>query len=264
MITNQRQASGGLRDVVRSFAERRAQLGTSVVTAPLPARSDQFIEFYLQDRYRVSHDDGPTDAAPEMVVVGPQSYRRTRLTLSGSIHAFTIRFQPGGFYTLFGTSMTMLVNEGIAAEHVIGADAAALRDAVLFAHSFEERVAAAEHWLGRKREATCGTDEIGLLAAALLQSGGRLAVGALAQRAELSDRQFTRRFERQVGLTPKLFGRTVRLNAVLDAKARSPAAAWTDLVYDAGYSDQAHFVRDCRALAGSPPTAFFDEWAPGR
>jgi len=36
------------------------------------------------------------------------------------------------------------------------------------------------------------------------------------------------------------------------------------LVHDAGYADQAHFVRDCRALAGGPPASFFAEWARGR
>ncbi len=87
---------------------------------------------------------------------------------------------------------------------------------------------------------------------------------ALARGAELSDRQFTRRFERQVGLTPKLFARTVRLNAVLDAKVRLPCATWTELVHEAGYADQAHFVRDCRALAGGSPASFFAEWARGR
>ena len=249
---------------MRSFAERRALLGVSSVTAPLPARPDQLIEIYLQDCYHVSHDDGPAAAVPETVVVGPQSYRRTRLILSGSIHVFTIRFQPGGFYALFGIPMSALVNEGVAAGDVIGPAAAGLRDAVLFARDFDARVAAAELWLGRRLEIPCQIDRVCRLAAALHRSGGRLAVRALAQRAELSDRQFTRRFERQVGLTPKLFARTVRLNAVLEAKARSPRTTWTELVHGAGYADQAHFVRDCRALAGSAPAEFFAEWAPGR
>lgn len=263
MIVGQRAATGALRSVVRSFAERRAQLGTAIVTAPLPARPDQFIEFYLQDRYRVSHDDGSPTEAPETVVVGPQSYRRTRLIMSGNIHVFTIRFQPGGFHTLFGIPMTALVNEGVPIGDIIGVAAADVRDAVLAARSFDDRVAAAHYWLGRRLETASPVDRVGRLATALQRAGGRLPIRALARRAELSDRQFTRRFERQVGLTPKLFARTVRLHATLDAKARMPAATWTQLAHDAGYADQAHFVRDCRALAGGTPAGFFAEWAPG-
>lgn len=263
MLIETRAPHPALRPVLLSFTERRALLGAGTVTAPLPARPDQFIEFYLEDRYAVSHDDGPAAAAPEMAVVGPQSYRRARLFLSGSIHVFTIRFQPGGFHALFGTAMPLLVNEGVPAADVIGRAAGELRDRVLAAESFESRVAAAQSWLAARLGMEV-RDPVGRMAAALHRSAGRLPIRALARRAELSDRQFTRRFERQVGLTPKLFARTVRLNAVLDAKARSPALAWTALAHAAGYADQSHFVRDCRELAGSTPRDFFPEWLEGR
>lgn len=249
---------------MRSYAERQAQLGVDAVTSPLPARPDQFIEFYLQDRYRVSHDDRAASLAPEVVIVGPQSYRRTRLILSGDIHVFTIRFQPGEFHALFGTPMTTLVNEGIAVGDVIGPSARDLRDAVMLARNFDERVRAAERWLRSKLDPLSPIDPVARSASALQRAGGRLSVRALARRAELSDRQFTRRFEQQVGLTPKLFARTVRMNAVLEAKVRLPCSTWTALVHEAGYADQAHFLRDCRALAGGAPASFFSEWARGR
>jgi len=264
MIVDQRPVDASLRSIVRSYAERQALLGADVVTSPLPARPDQFIEFYLQDPYRVSHDDGAPSVAPPIVVVGPQSYRRTRLILSGSLHVFTIRFQPGGFNALFGIPMTTLVNEGVEIGDVIGQAAVELCDAVLLARNFDERVGAAERWLTGKLDPASPVDLVAHAAAALQRSGGRLSVHALARQTELSDRQFTRRFERQVGLTPKLFARTVRLNAVLDAKVRSPCTTWTQLVHEAGYADQAHFVRDCHALAGSAPARFFAEWTQGR
>jgi AraC-like DNA-binding protein len=264
MIINQRPAIAGLRSVVRSFAERRAELSNEVVTTPLPARPDQFIEFYLQDRYRVSHDGGAPTTTPEMVIVGPQSYRKSRLFLSGSIHVFTIRFQPGGFHALFGVPMTTLVNEGLPAADVLGFASVALHDAVLSACDFPSRVAAAEAWIGKRLQVARGVDRVSYLAAALHRSGGRLAIHMLAQRAELSERQFTRRFETQVGLKPKLFARAVRLNAVFEAKLRSPQTTWTQLVHGGGYADQAHFVRDCRSLAGDAPSGFFAEWSASR
>lgn len=264
VIVARRPAAPALRSVVLSFAERRAVLGRDVVTAPLPARPDQFIEFYLRDRYAVSHDEGPADLAPEVVIVGPQSYRRARLFLSGSLHVFTMRFQPGGFHALFGTPMGTLVNEGVQATDVIGVAASKLRDCVMSAPDFGARVAAAQSWVAERLDVVPPIDPVGRMAAVLLRSGGRLRIQSLARRAGLSDRHFTRRFETQVGLTPKLFARTVRLNAVLSARARLPGTAWTDLIYHAGYADQAHFIRDCHALAGSAPRDFFSEWMPGQ
>jgi AraC-like DNA-binding protein len=264
VIIVQYPAAAELNSVVLSFSERRAVLGAGIVTAPLPARPDQFIEFYLRDPYAVSHDDGPAQLAPEVVIVGPQSYRRARLFLSGTMHVFTIRFQPGGFNALFGISMTALVNEGVPAADVLGRAATSLRDNIMSAPDFDTRVAAAQRWIAGHLEVASPVNQVARMAAVLHRSGGQLSIQTLARHAELSGRQFTRRFETQVGLTPKLFARTVRLNTVLQSKARSPGVTWTELVHRAGYADQAHFVRDCRALAGSPPRDFFAEWMPGQ
>ena len=258
------QPDFAIHSVVRSFAERRATLGQGVVTAPLPARPDQFIEVYLQDSYGVSHDGGPATTAPETVLVGPQSYRRTRLFLSGNIHVFTIMFQPAGFHALFGLPMAELVNQGATAGDVIGSAAGELSDAIRRAGDFESRAAAARHWIWERMETARPVDQVGRMAAALQRAGGRLRIDLLAHRAGLGNRQFTRRFATQVGLTPKLFARTVRFNAVLSARASAPHASWTELIHEAGYADQSHFVRDCHALAGSTPNDFFPEWARGQ
>lgn len=160
--------------------------------------------------------------------------------------------------------MQALVNEGVPVADVMGSTATSLRDCVMLAPDFKTRVTAAQRWIAGCLDVAPPIDRVARLAAALSRSGGRLSIQALARNAKLSDRQFTRRFATQVGLAPKLFARTVRLNAVFHAKARSPGITWTELVHRAGYADQAHFVRDCRALAGSPPSDFFGEWIAGR
>jgi len=199
-----------------------------------------------------------------MVIVGPQSYRSTRLFMAGSIHVFTIGFQPGGFHALFGVPMTELVDQGAVARDVIGAAASDLRDAVMLAPDFGARVDAAHRWTAMRMTSARPVDQVGWLAAALQRSGGRLRIKALAERAMLSERQFARRFESQIGLKPKLFARTVRFNSVLSAKAQAPQSTWTELAHRAGYADQSHFVRDCQALAGAAPRDFFSEWLQSR
>jgi hypothetical protein len=62
-----------IRRLVRSFGQRRVSLTGVCITTPLAARPDQFIEFYLGERYRISVDDGPSTLAPETTVVGPQT-----------------------------------------------------------------------------------------------------------------------------------------------------------------------------------------------
>lgn len=255
------KACPAIRSIVRSFSERRAVLHDDVITKPLPARPDQFIEIYIAERYGVSHNGGRREASPEIVVVGPQSHRSTQLFMSGEIDVFTIRFQPGGFHALFGIDMSHLVDEGVIASDIVGATSERLRSAVLGASDFDARVTIAEQWVHDRMANARPLDAVAHAAWLLSRAGGRLRIDTLARRAGLGERQFTRRFTAQVGLPPKVYARTVRFNAVLAAKEASPDAAWTDLIYAAGYADQAHFIRDSHAFSGTTPARFFAEWS---
>src|SRR6478735_543337 len=107
-----------LRSVLRSFEERRVELGGAVLTWPVAARPHQILNIHLAETYRVRIDGGLPNATPEMSVVGPQTYRRAHVSLSGSIHVFNILFQPTGLNRLVGINMTSLVNEDPLASDV--------------------------------------------------------------------------------------------------------------------------------------------------
>jgi AraC-like DNA-binding protein len=46
----------------------------------------------------------------------------------------------------------------------------------------------------------------------------------------------------------------------LTARRNHPRKSWTRIIHDAGYFDQAHFIRECHALVGLPPSAFIGDW----
>ena len=259
-ILSQR-AAPTLRDVVAGFQERRGHFGGAGATLPLPARTQQFIEIYLADRYGVSIDGAAVALAPPAVLGGPQTYRRNILHLQGEIATFTVHFRPTGLHRLFGLSMPDLVNEAPLLTDAIGRAGECLQDAVLAAPDFAGRVAAAERWLAAARDLARPVIAIDHAAAILLRSRGAVRIEALAAHTGLGARQFSRSFSARVGMAPKLYARIARFNAVIAAQAARPEARWTDLVLAAGYFDQAHFVNEAQALAGAPPRAFVRETA---
>ncbi|HEY8040381.1 MAG TPA: helix-turn-helix domain-containing protein [Polyangiaceae bacterium] len=89
----------------------------------------------------------------------------------------------------------------------------------------------------------------------LLSSRGTVRVAQLALAVGLGDRQLERAFDERVGLGPKALARVLRLQAlVASLDAHGPGAVpWARLAAEAGYADQAHLVRDVRALAGLTP-----------
>jgi hypothetical protein len=103
-----------LPDIVRSFEERRLELGSAVLAWLVAARPHQILNIHMAEPYRVRIGDGPASTTPEVSVVGPQTFRRAHVYLSGSIHAFNILFQPTGLNRLIGINMTSLVNQDSA------------------------------------------------------------------------------------------------------------------------------------------------------
>jgi len=136
-----------LRPIVRLFEERRLDLGSAILRWPVPARPQQILDIHLGQPFQVRVDGGPAKNVPEMVVVGPQTFPRAELALSGQVHVFNILFQPAGLNRLTGINMISLVDDDPAASDVLGTSAVRLGDAVRLSPDFATRVRAAEQWL---------------------------------------------------------------------------------------------------------------------
>ncbi len=249
-----------LRSVVRSFEERRADLGSAVLTWPVAARPHQILDIHLAEPYQVRIEGGAAKASPEITVVGPQTYRRAHVQLSGQIHVFNILFQPTGLNRLVGINMQSLVNQDPAASDVLGKSAVVLDDAVRTAPDFQLRVAAVERWVGMMLDKRGPDGTIGLASRRMIALRGHARIEVLVAKSGLSTSQFQRRFATQVGMTPKLFARTIRFDRALVARRDAPSRPWTDIVHELGYFDQAHFIRECHAFAGLPPSSLVGDW----
>jgi AraC-like DNA-binding protein len=249
-----------LLSVVRSFVEISADLGKTVLGWPVAARPHQILDVHLAEPYQVRYDGGPARASPQTFVVGPQNYRRAHVSLSGQVHVFNILFQPTGLNRLVGINMTSLVNQAPPASDVLGKYGTALGDAVRAASNFHSRVTAVERWVGMMLDDREPDGVIDHSSRLLIAVRGRARIEDLVRRSGLSASQFQRRFATQVGMTPKMFARTIRFDRALTARRDCPDRSWTDIVHELGYFDQAHFIRDCHAFAGLPPSGLVGDW----
>ena len=71
----------------------------------------------------------------------------------------------------------------------------------------------------------------------------------------VSERRLRRRFVQAVGYGPATYLRVTRFQRAVALASRVPGLA--ALAAAAGYADQAHLSRDCRALTGLTPRAYF-------
>jgi methylphosphotriester-DNA--protein-cysteine methyltransferase len=83
---------------------------------------------------------------------------------------------------------------------------------------------------------------------------GSLRVSEILRGQSLGLRQLERRFNEVVGLPPKRLARIVRFQSALESIHANPRRELTGVAYEHGYSDQAHFIHECKALSGKAPS----------
>ena len=240
------------------FESRRGLLRNEVAVRPLAARPEQFIEFYLDDPYRVRSERGLIRPAPGVVVVGVHTRRGDDLLLSGDLRVLTVQFTPTGFQALFGVPQDLLTDLALPASDLIPRDeiervAARIAEVA----TFEASVGLIEAWLLQRLAHLDRptSDPIADASKLMATTGGSVRIDTLVSRSGLSARQFERRFRIQVGTGPKRYARILRFSRALRLRHASPQTSWTAIAHEAGFTDQPHMIHEFHALSGERPQA---------
>jgi AraC-like DNA-binding protein len=83
------------------------------------------------------------------------------------------------------------------------------------------------------------------------------AVREVARQLGVGDRALRAWSTTHLGLGVRRFMRIRRLHRALETRFTAPSATWSTIAASAGFADQPHLVRDCRALLGESPQQFF-------
>ncbi|MGI8868306.1 MAG: helix-turn-helix domain-containing protein [Mycobacteriales bacterium] len=86
----------------------------------------------------------------------------------------------------------------------------------------------------------------------------------LAAVAGVSPRTLQRLFADYVGASPTWILRRYRLIDAAESGRTGSAVLWAEVAQDLGYADQAHLIRDFRAVIGTTPQAYADAQARRR
>lgn len=190
------------------------------------------------------------------VVAGPYS-RAFDIDASRHNAMLGVHFKPGGARALLGIPLHELHDTHVDLEQLWNAQACALRARVCEARSDAERFAVVETALSSKlcpdlaQKANLAT-----ALAALVPGTPQPAIGALAEHAGLSHREFIKRFTAGVGMAPKLFARVRRFHLAANRIRAEGTPRWSEFAIESGYADQAHMIRDFHAFAGMTPVQY--------
>ncbi|HTB52320.1 MAG TPA: helix-turn-helix transcriptional regulator [Ferruginibacter sp.] len=101
-------------------------------------------------------------------------------------------------------------------------------------------------------------DNIVLAALSLIyKNKGNIRIKDLLEQLHISQSPLEKRFRQIVGASPKKFASIVRLRHAI--QQHNPLNSLTDLTYEVGFYDQAHFIKEFKNFTGETPEAFFSE-----
>ena len=189
-------------------------------------------------------------------ILGVVRGRFSRL-LEGEGRVFGIKFRPGGFYPFAGWPVSRITNKALAVGDVFGGRRGALEAAVL-AHAEDGPMAdeAAAYLSARLPARDPVAEEVGALVDRIAADRTITKVEDLVDRLGWSPRKLQRLFSRYVGVGPKWVIQRYRLHEAVESIKEGQVVDWTRLALDLGYFDQAHFIRDFKALVGRTPTEY--------
>ncbi|MET0225249.1 MAG: helix-turn-helix domain-containing protein [Dokdonella sp.] len=194
-------------------------------------------------------------------IFGVQTARFTRV-LEGKGCVFGVKFRPGGFHPFLRRPLSTLTDASLALSDVFGAASAGLEDDVLACDDEIGMIDVVTRFFTDRLPAMDA--EIDLAAAVverIERSRALTTVEAVVAEVGLGKRALQRLFNQYVGVGPKWVINRFRLHEALEQLSAGTPVDWSRLALDLGYFDQAHFIRDFRALVGRTPAAYVRETA---
>ena len=215
--------------------------------------------FHHGDLYTQFKMDGSSFIQPRCFLYG-QITTTLEIAPTGNTGIFSARFHPHGLTPLLNIKVDKLANKATPLINVFGKSTEQLEKNILFSNNTIERINFIEKYflkiLGNQQNA----DHIlNNCISEILIAKGNISVNQLAANSDTHRRKLERLFKSQVGLSPKQLSKAVRLQALIKRLHTKEFTNLTDLAYEYGYFDQAHFIKDFREFTGISPKQFFAE-----
>ena len=239
---------------VRAFAQRKIGYGeTAALVEPVPACLEQILNFEFGVRPIAELGDASRFTIHPLSVVGASAYRPFNLHLPAGTESFAVFLQPLALWQLFRLPLGSFVNQDYDGYAVLGEEGHQLWQRMAETPQFRARVTLAESYLLQKALNAQRNTAVMNAAVYMFRAMGARPLEDVAGKLSLGLRQFERNFLREIGLSPKLYSRVARFQAVLDTRIRRQDTCWASLASQFGYHDQMHMIKDFQKLSGLSP-----------
>lgn len=195
---------------------------------------------------------------PEVFVFG-QITTSIDIQFSANTKILVVVFQPNGLHKLTNLSANKIKDVLVDAEHVFGKEIKTIRDTAVEIGSkvlivkhlnkyFQDLVLETQLW--SPSITTHITDKI-------IRNRGLISIQNIQDEFLLHERKLQRLFADQIGISPKKFIQIVKLHSFIGhLNTNLIRKKLTSSVFEAGYYDQSHLIKDFKNLTRMTPMEY--------
>lgn len=149
--------------------------------------------------------------------------------------------------------MKELLDQKIPLDDVIEMDPTFAKQ-IVEAQTFEERTQLFEKHMEKLQvEKTPSQLIIEYSIQKIYSTKGQIKIEQLSEDIGYTDRYLRKKFEEQIGFSPKQFSLIVRFQNALKIILRNDDHDLSNIIFDQGYHDQSHFIRSFKNLTNLSP-----------
>jgi AraC-like DNA-binding protein len=174
---------------------------------------------------------------------------------SANIGSVLVYFTETGFTHFASPPANELFNLSLSLDHIFDRESInEVEEKLSAATTDKQRIKIVEQFLLSQLK-DIQTDKLIVEAVKLIyQSKGTIRIKELNEKLFISQSPFEKRFRKVVGTTPKKFATIVRFNTVLNILDNTKSL--TEICYENGFFDQAHFIKNFKQFTGDTPDNF--------
>ena len=239
------------------FFWKSEHLSNKPLEIETPPNGYNAVIFNYGDAYQVIQNH--TLYEPASCFISGQATSSYQLHLFNNIAMAGIVFYPTALNKIFGLHAGELTNQRIDLGALIPEyKLKIILELLYFSSTIAQQYAILENFVTQLiKGKEIKYNQVDYAYALIKSSKGNLQIKPLADQVAICPRHFRRKFYTQVGVTPKEYIRIVRLAQVCYRLINQDSINWHDVIYQYGYYDQSHFIKDFTQFMGRNPAAYY-------
>lgn len=175
--------------------------------------------------------------------------------VQGSIRLLIAVLHPFGAAALLKIPAAELRNQIVKGEDCFKINPTLVNDEIASSPAIYDKIRAAEHFLLSQLRAPGDSNKLITNAISIIHTqNGLVPIARLAALTGTTERQLQRKFEEQIGISPKRYAGITRMQYALRMlRKKSGDLSLAGVACESGFFDQAHLIREMKNLSGLTP-----------